>query len=203
MDYSTISVKTFIEIGSTHNFELLLPGCKDEVKLDEIWQGIIEENAKANGTGTTSAFLRIFQLLNYLIAEYLGVRAALWKSMFIIDNDTIEFLKSKGYHLKADPLVDTRHTYRDSIVECLNLVENTKTRIIMERKKLLRISNGNSDGPVQSITYEEIIANITDALGFQVPGDLTLALFNEYKKVIKRKNEHLRQRNQQAGYNNR
>jgi len=40
-----------------------------------------------------------------------------------------------------------------------------------------------------AITFEELMATLCVQLGFTVPDDITLARYNEYKKIIKKRSE--------------
>jgi len=58
------------------------------------------------------------------------------------------------------------------------------------RIRMLQSEVANFKGESENaITFEELMATLCVQLGFTVPDDITLARYNEYKKIIKKRSE--------------
>lgn len=175
-----------MEIAKTSNYKLLLI---DGVATDDVcllkWEEIIKKNARMNNDNQYDNYLDNIKVYGTLIAEYNMVKAMLLQLIFQVDNDVIQELELMGYHIDTSG----ERAYTDSIYNCMNSSENIITQIKMKYNEImLDLKGSEQDGS----GFEETLANLSVSLGFTVMDDITLARFNEYKRIIRKKNSRLK-----------
>jgi len=153
-----------------------------ELELLEEWEKIIEANSELTGQMEYSTYKELLIQYGQLLVEYNIDKGMLMNLLFNIDDEMIMELQNKGY------IIDTsgRAAYAQSLSNALTRSNNLVTRIEMKVKELERFNNSSKMD--QPVTYEQLIAQCSAALGFSVPDNITLAAFNEYQRILKRRN---------------
>lgn len=192
-----------MDIITTGDVQQIGPGAS-LVLCQEKWEEIVQENATATNNLTLNSFLKRSKGLASLLADYNSVIGSLMLASMAIDNDTIAWLDSKGYKLDTSCSKVCQEPQRNNNQEepylnlchlnchryCHSLAENNQrrrhivTKIISKRNEMLR-SAAENGGKLP--TVEEMIAHISAGIGFEVKDNITLARYNEYKKIIKSK----------------
>lgn len=183
-DYNNIALKLFIEVAETADYmQLIMYGRGTIDECFEQWEKIIQENSKVNGSAEYRSYYDNLNHYNKLLADFLVIRVDLTESFFVIDNVIIDRLASKGYKIMLTSFSD----YVRSLNAALNKSNNIVTKIEMRYKAIVKAGE-QSKGSNKQVTFEVLMANLTTALGFTVDDSLTLSRYNEYNKIIKRKN---------------
>jgi len=184
--YSNILLLTYIEVAQTENLNLLIiSGDATKKELSDRWNEIVIRNAQVNGVGIDD-YEENLKTYAGLLADYETVRLSLLECMFVIDEDTLLYLASKGYRLDTS----SASKYAESIQNCLQKSKNILTKLKTKFKQIQESSKDNQERVSSKTTIEEILANISVALGFSVDPHVTLARFNEYKKIVKKRSEN-------------
>jgi hypothetical protein len=146
----------------------------------EVWEEIVRKNCIANGVHEYTNYISALRSHALLVNDYISIKAHLIKLSYVVDEQSIEYLKAKGY------VVDKSSTeaYTTSLVSALKKRENLMTRINMKKKELERIALQHKSGDGDR-GIEEILATVSFQIGFSLSDDITLARFNEYVKIIK------------------
>ncbi len=184
LSYDTIELPVYLEIAQTSNYGLLvIEGRPSDKQLAEQWEAIVVRNSQANG----------FSLENYeddlktyaeLLGTYEKVRLSLLECMFVIDNETIAFLEEKGFKLDRS----SASKYAKSIQACLQKSKNILTKLKTKYNEIQASNTVDKKAPVKT-SVEEVLANISVSMGFNVEPTVTLARFNEYKKIVRKRAE--------------
>jgi hypothetical protein len=178
LSYENISLRLYLELSSSADYSRLIVKGKADVKgCAEQWEKIVKLNNQANGSFQYTAYFETQQDLALLIADYNVIKASLFVLLFETDNDIIEHLKEKGY------VIDTssQDKYNESIEAATRRSNNLITKI-QSKQNELALQSGEEGG--QPVGFEEIMANMIAALGQHVPDDVTLARYNQYRKII-------------------
>lgn len=177
-------LQDFIDISSTGEYaKLILAGQPDEAALSKAWEAIVEENGKQNGDRSYDAYFQLLKSYTLLVASYTVVKASLMQLSISIEYDVIIDLRKRGY------VIDTTNTatIARSINAALSRVSNLITKATMKQKQMADIVA--STERTKRVGFEEIIANLNVGLGFVVQDNVTLARYNEYKKILKERNK--------------
>lgn len=148
----------------------------------EEWESIIEVNSDLTGQMEFSTYKDLLIGYGQLVAQYNIDKGLLMKLCFQVDDSTIEELRERGYVIDIAGAAVYAQTLADALIRSNNLV----TRIEMKQKELERFHD--SVNIERKVTYEELVAQLNAALGFSVNDNITLAAFNEYQKILKRRN---------------
>jgi hypothetical protein len=179
-----------MEICNTANYMLVAKNkFATEKRCIEIWEEIVQRNAEVNGNYTYMNWFRASREYYKLISEHALVKAILQKFSFTktfkrfvgptTDKDKVlvAVLGQRGY------VLDFRSSeqFAESIYANMLKSQNLVTKITMKRNEI----NGfvSSNGAVQG--FEEVMADLIASLNVNVDDNITLARYNEYKKVIK------------------
>ena len=100
--------------------------------------------------------------------------------------EILQYLRSKGH--KVD--TTSNEAYEESLVLLSKKADAITTRLRMKENELLIMVNDKGERS----NFEETMATLCANLGFTVPDSVTLARYNEYMKVIKKKNAPKKQR---------
>jgi hypothetical protein len=180
-------LRVFIQIASDGRFDaLILSGKPSQDQIVKTWEEIIKQNSRVNGDFEYESFLQLLQGYAMLLAEYTIVRAMLLKLAFVIDFPMIREVRLRGYKLV---LTDSL-SYAESISVCMRRVDSLVTQARMKYNELQR-NYGEKKGGTKNANFEEVMAGLSMSLGFSVEDTITLSRFNEYKKMINRKNAQL------------
>lgn len=174
-------------IAMTGNLELLrISGNNTREELLLCWEQIVSSNSKASGDYTYDSYFQLIKGYAQLLANYTVAKVTLWKLAFVIDYDSIQDVRKRGF--KID--LNNTEAYAASLTAALRKVNNLVTRATMKRKELEALQQKEQSAQQgEKILFEELLANLCAGLGFEVKDTITLAAFNAYRKIIKRKNE--------------
>lgn len=183
--YSNIPLKVYLEIAENLDLSLLiLSGEPSEEQLQTTWKDIIVSSTRANGNMEYDYQLNMVISYRNLLKEYNTIRAVLTKLMFVIDDELISILTKKRYK------IDTSYSskYWESLTASWKRCDNMSTRlgIMMSQIKAEFKEKNNSS---QHETMEEVLGSISYGIGFNVEDNVTLARFNKYKHLLKKKSE--------------
>lgn len=185
--YDDIPLKTYLDVVESGDFNLIVTGGQvDREGLVKAWEKIVEDNSKATGIVSYGTYKTLLISYAKLIADYNIVKAQLVKLMYVVDDPSITELGKKGYK------IDTSSTlrYTESITAALHRSDNIITRIQVKQKDLERFIKSSESG--RKVTYEELMANLNSSIGF-AEGGVTLARYNEYQRILKRKSQKPKQ----------
>lgn len=181
--YNDIPLRTFLEVAENRQYRLLVKaGNFTEEELMEEWESIIEVNSDLTGQMEFSTYKDLLIGYGQLVAQYNIDKGLLMKLCFQVDDAAIEELRERGYIIDTAGAAVYAQTLADALIRSNNLV----TRIEMKQKELERFHD--SVNVERKVTYEELVAQLNAALGFSVNDNITLAAFNEYQKILKRRN---------------
>lgn len=181
--YDNILLTLYLEIARTENYGLLVvAGRADDKEIYERWEAIVRLNSEANGVNVDD-YEDDLKAYAKLLADYELVKLTLIELSFFVDDNLIAFLDSKGYKIDKS----TATSYRKSLERAAQKSGNIVTKLRTKFNELKEQERDRKKGKI--VTVEEVLANISSELKFHVGLDITLARFNEYKRIIKRKNE--------------
>lgn len=189
--YNDILLRTYIDISTTGNLEpLIIEGRSNREELLQAWEEIVRENGERNGDRSYSSYFRLLKGYGVLLATYSVVKISLLKlAVSPVDCEVVFDLRRRGYQIN----MSDNTVYAESIRVGLRKVDNLITRIRMKKSELEAQFAVQEKGT--PIGFEEIIAKITSGLGFVVQDNITLARYNEYKKILKEKSRDHGRRN--------
>lgn len=195
LSYETISFRLYLEVVASLNYRLLVViGHPSDEDCREAWEKIIRKCYEKNGGFDFINFVDLNQKFGNLLAEYNIVKALLTKLWFQVDNDWIEQLSEKGYHIiteRNDPKFDNTLTlsenYAQSIKNGLQRAENLVTKMAMSSKEIsLLLKDG--DGGRKNLLFDEAMATL-QARNINVSDDISLCRYLELIKVLNKKEE--------------
>lgn len=170
-----------MDIASTGKHELLTrSGNPTKEEVIDKWESIVKENSKHSGDFQYDSYFTLVQGYWQLLCEYTLVRNMLLKLWHVVDYQFIQECRARGYQINTKD----NSSYEKSIAAGLRRTANLITRARMKQSEIER----NYGGERKSYGFEETMANLTMGLGFVVPDDITLARYNEYKKMVKSRN---------------
>jgi len=186
-DYNTISLKLFIEIAQGSHYHLLVrQGAPDHEKCLEAWEAIVKRNSAEAGSQEYSNYFNLVKAYALLIAKQISVKSSLLKLTVTTEWEDIVYLRGCGYNIDTT----TTLSYWASLESGLRKSEDLLNKIKMKQFELEAIVKGRQ--AERSMGFEETIANLITGLGFSVDDNISLARFNEYRKLIKKKAEAVR-----------
>jgi len=178
--YGDILLKLFIEIAESGDYRrLVLSGNPTDDQCLEAWEKIVEENGRHCGNNGYSNYLEDVRYYATMLWEYLFMRSAMTKLIYVKDYSLIVQIRELGYDFKME-------TYMDSIYSISRKVDAITTRIKMHQNKMALYATVDQRGN----SFAETIVNLNMNLGWEVSDDITLAKYNEYCKTLKRNNKH-------------
>lgn len=202
--YDNITLAKYLEVAASGNLGLLVvKGKFGNKELVAAWEAIVKRNADANEDSNYDLYLDNLKAYGEFVAEFNLVKAMLTQLCFEVDDDRIADLSELGYKIRKTKYVDGKEVesataYQESIQAAQRKSENLITKINSKFKELQLASKASS---VEAPTLGALLAQVSFGLGFNLPVDVTLSQFNEYKKLVKQKYDE--QRNRKAERNNR
>jgi len=178
--YETISLKLYLEIAGSGNIGRLHKKGKPDAECEKIWEDIVKQNQKANGSYEFDIYFFSTQDYALLLNDYIFIKAALMKLSLEVDRDLVKVLAGKGYRIS----LENSEEYAKTLLACLRRSENLITKTVMKHNELAEFSKARSGAKT---SFEEVMANLSFGLGFTVPDSITLARYNEYRKILKAK----------------
>lgn len=160
---------------------MLISGDGNAGQAFDAWETIIRRNSRINGTAEFDSYLNELKGYGQYMSDFNTIKAMLHVLLFQVDNNYIEYLKTRGYYINTSGA----QAYEKSLYNCIQQSENIKSKI---RSKMKALEKRSAEaGPPTS--FEEIMASLCAALGFNVPDDLKLARYNQYLKLLKDRNK--------------
>jgi len=96
--YEDISLKLFIGIGDTANYNLLIiSGSATPEEIYDRWENIIRKYNSTNGSYEFTSYVDNMKAYASLLSDYNVIKATLIKLCFVVDDEAIKYLKMKGY----------------------------------------------------------------------------------------------------------
>lgn len=182
MEYENITLKMYLRLSETKSYrELVIEGQASEIQCAEAWEKIVKQNAEASGRLELGYYLNNYQAFARLLADFNAIKATLNLLLLVVDDTYIGWLNSKGFVIVTDK---GQNAYVESLNAAMRKSDNYITRIKMKQNELLKIGEGQSG---KKFGFEELIANLTMVLGFEVNDNVTLVRYNEYNKLIAKK----------------
>lgn len=182
-----------MEIASSGNLlALRISGAVDAdeivtAKCLDIWEQIVKQNGEENGNYEYDNYFNTYKSCYRLTAEYVQVKSMLISLVYKLNWTYIHELRDMGYNLAIEKIgtVEEQNTnFANSLSNALKKVENLTTKITSKRKEIeTMFKEGNGKGS----SYMQLLASINASLGFTVDKDISLSMFNEYKKILKTK----------------
>lgn len=181
--YDNITLKLYTQIASGSSVKnLIIKGNPDSNQLAVAWEQIVKQNSQNNGTYQYNSYFQLLQTYELLVNEYNTIKAMLTKLSLKIDHDLIKELRRKGYNINATV---NSEVYATSLLNAGRKVENLVTKIKSKQTELNQMEA--QDDRKSSLGFEELLANLSVGLGFNVDDSVTLARFNEFQKLLKKK----------------
>jgi len=162
--------------------QLLVRGEFKREKAVKVWEKIIARNGEENRDYSYLNFLDNLNNFNFMLAEYNFIKAALIKLTYCVDDELIKTLAVKGYPINTSG----KNAYLNSLTVCLSKCENLTSKLVTKQNEM----NEETSQEAKQVTAEQLIAQMSVAVGFSISDDVTLAAFNEYRKIVKQKNQH-------------
>ncbi len=183
--YDTITLRDFIAISSLGDYQrLVVNGQPSSEEVTNAWIAIVRQNAEANGDRSYDSYFQLLKSYTLLVAQYTIVKAELMQLSVVIDYDLVLDLRKRGYKISLNSTAELAK----SIEAALKKVSNLVTKATMKQKEMeAMMANQPKSGKVG---FEQLMANISTGLGFVVQDDITLARYNEYKRILKDKQSH-------------
>lgn len=183
--YDNITLKLYLEINSTSKYKRVVRrGWATQKDCEEKWEEIIAANTSASGDYSYDNYMEELQGYALLLNEYNLVRSLLLKaSIQKFDKETIEELDGLGYKINMSSLKEYDKTLALAYTRSNSLITEIKIKI----KDIERI-NGGGKATTKNITLEQMLAGMSMRIGFPIHDDITLARFNEYKRLINKSN---------------
>jgi hypothetical protein len=183
--YDNIPLRLYFEVAESSDYERLqLSGEYDAEKALDVWEDIVKRNSEENGSHQYYAYINSHKGLNKLLNDYTMTKAMLIKLAFVVDKKLIERLNKMGYRISTK----NSQEYEDSLVAAIRKSDNMVTKITMRQNELNTLFKAQ-EGNKSKRSFEQVIADLTVGLGFIVNEDITLARYNEYRKIIQKKHE--------------
>lgn len=183
MEYENITLKMFLDLSESKNYRgLVTEGEATDAACAEAWEKIVKHNSEVSGNLEMGYFLSNYKAFAQLLADFNAIKATLNLLLFFVDNGYIKWLSEKNFKIVTDK---GNEAYMESINAAMRRSDNYITRIKMKQNELIRNGEGR---PSKKFGFEELIANLTMILGFEVNDNVTLARYNEYNKLIAKKN---------------
>ena len=153
------------------------------LNYNDAWLQIIKDNAEATDNHQFTFYTKTFLKKSALAAKYLVEKSSLLMVAIKVDELIINDLKLRGY--KIDLSSDKK--YLDSINAGLRRVSNLTTKIGLANSQMgeiIEMAKG-----VKRKSADELLAEVSAGLGFAIDDNVTLARFNEYSKIVAKKNK--------------
>lgn len=149
------------------------------------WEEVIKVNSEQQGNHDYLEWFKLLRRYWKLIAENTTISTCLLKLNTRPDKATIIYLHERGYNIHVDTLED----FYASIDNANNKRKNIVNKIRMSEAELAKLENLRKQNGTEGFSFDELMSNLSMALGFVVPDSITLARYNEYIKGSKKSNK--------------
>lgn len=150
---------------------------------EDAWLMIVKDNAEATDNSQYNFYTKTFLHKSNLASKYLVEKASLLMIAIKIDKDIIIDLRKRGYKIDTS----TNAKYLESINLSLRKVASIATKIGIANSQIEDIIEMAKQ--VKRKSADELLAEVSAGLGFAVDDNVTLARFNEYSKIVAKKNK--------------
>jgi hypothetical protein len=176
-------LRLFIEIAETSDYRKLIKrGEPTDEQCSEVWEEIVQRNGLNSGNHGYSNYLNDAQTYGGLLSEYLFMRSALTKLLYVIDYQLIKTCESLFGYTFA---LDSSESYAQSLFSVSRRVDSLATRIKMHQNKMRAQAEVSKSG---GSSFNEALAVLIDAFKVDFRDDITLAKYNELVKILKQRN---------------
>lgn len=189
--YETIPLKLYCEIASSGQIDkIFVKGKLIQEKCIESWEEIVKRNSEENGSFEYDSYKQLLNAYHLLMCRHLIDKSLLLKLAHVIDWEALKEVRGRGYKIVTDPPSEYGKTLNNAFSKCNNLI----TKINIKRGEIERSMPKEKE---KGDSFDAIIASISMAAApMIIQDDITLARFNEIKKVLKRRSELVKQKNQ-------
>lgn len=185
LNYDNILLRVYFDIATNGTYEdLIVSGnatieqCKDE------WNRLLVKLFEKSGSFDYLGYLDNLEGYNSFLQEHNITIAQLLILHFQIDDEVIADLNERGYNIDIE---HGKKAYSASLAKAMIRSNHLLSRIKMKANDMESFTDGlKDDAPT---TYDEVMATLMLNLGFTVPDDITLARYNEYRRLIKQKSK--------------
>lgn len=168
-----------MDIADSRNLNLLvIEGKADGKTLIETWERIIARNSEANSSMEYGNYVSKLRQLTKMLQEYTMLKAAVVVLYLKPDRLVVEYLNKKGYRVKTD----SAEGYYKSLEVLMSKHNALSTRIQIKQNEIAAIQ---SQEEKTQTGFDNVMAYLWTEIGPTVPDDITLARYNELKKIIK------------------
>lgn len=186
--YENIPLKIYCDIVNTGNYQLVSNRKVEDHVAYDAWEKIVTENSIKSGMSDFELHMDLLKSYGKLLYDYIEVQSNLMSLLFYVDYNIINQLAEKGYRINTSSSKAYTESINAGLTKCKNLVSKIRSK---EEKIKSKRSN---DDKHANLSFSELIANLSfgiGSMGVTIPVDhnLTLASYNEYRKLIKKKIE--------------
>lgn len=186
---ATGDYKYLYKVKSYENFSRI-----ESTNLSILWNDIILEYAELDNNleihGSFENQKVIYQLENL----YVVIKAMIRTLMFITPHTkparygktaskTIDDLSKLGYKIDTS----SSAAYAASISAADKRANSIISQVNIRKAEM----DADNEGDYEKISFEKTLSILNSSLGFQVPEDITVAMYCEYKKVITKKSKNV------------
>ena len=184
--YEDIPLRLYLRIASTGKLGLLAKKRTyiPTETLVGLWEALVNKNGHGGTKSTLDYYRSLEESYGLMLSDYTALKATLTKLMIRYNEDDAAFMASK--RCKLAPFKNSQQ-YHESLSLANKKIENIATHMRMNRKELAKFKNENA--AVDLPTFEQLIANLSIHLPFEIKDDITLIRYNEYKKLIQDKHK--------------
>jgi hypothetical protein len=167
---------------------LIKEGSATDDECSEAWEKIVQKNNYHSGNNKYNNYLNLVRQLNLSIKELNAVVSTILCLCFVVDDDQIKFLKSKGYKIDTS----SASAYERSLAVALHESGNIRTKIKIRQAQIKNFNQKAIENKEQNeMTFDEMLSALSMEVGFQLPDTITLAQYNAYAKRVIKKQEAL------------
>lgn len=184
--YDDVPLKLYLEVTSSQDFNLLCyQGTPDTNECLDKWEEIVSLHARNTGNAEYIGYFKTFKAYQKMVNEWTIVRAILTRLSTEgggFNQEWVDELNRRRYKIQTD----NQEVYQSSLEAAERRNEGMVTQILLKKKELENYSKGDKKN--KPIGFESLMAALCQGLGREVPDTITLARYDEYMKIIKRKN---------------
>jgi hypothetical protein len=191
--YDDITLRLYLDVASSGDYRKLAVGFGvTDKECYNAWEEIVRRNNEANQSQEFNTYFESTQSYAKLIADYNIIKASLLYLSFTPDSEIIKYLAERGYNIDTSSSIK----YMETLELAMHKSNNIVTKLKMKENELAMMGEKSSG---QGVGFEEIMANISFLVGFPVPEDITLARYNEFRKIIKKRHDQLERSKNKKG----
>lgn len=183
LSYQTIELRLYIEIADSMELDkLCIEGIPDTEECAERWEEIVAIHAKAQGNAEYIGYLKTFRNYYRMINEHTLIKAILTRLSLKFEQRWVDVLNLRRYRVDTS----SQEAFQNSLERVEAQLASMEVQIALAKKELDDYGRGQGKGK-KNESFEAIMANLCDALRREVPDNITLARYDEYCKIVKRK----------------